>query len=203
MLQLVRTENTAKRSKNAPPRRKARTGRKHVTPQEFETWRKSVRERSSYPDRDALLITMMYRHGLRIGEAVRLTWDDVTLGRTGTVSIARAKKGRSGTHNLDGDELRLLRAVQRMKHVSRFLFTTKRDTPMSERTARHILTTAAVAAGLPVTNPHALRHGTGYRLIRKGTDLRRVQEFMGHRDIKSTTVYTALDASAVAGLEKD
>jgi site-specific recombinase XerD len=174
-----------------------------VTPQEFETWRSAVRAASSYPDRDALLITMMYRHGLRISEAVGLTWDDVTLGRTGTVTIRRAKRGRDGTHNLDGDELRMLRAVQRLPHASRFIFTTKRDTPMAERTARHILTTAAKSVDLPVTNPHALRHGTGYRLVRKGTDLRRIQEFMGHSDIKSTTIYTALDASATAGLERD
>lgn len=202
MLRLIQAENTAKTT-NRPPRRQPISGRKHVTPDEFEIWRKAVRERSSYPDRDALLITIMYRHGLRISEAVALTWDDINLGRTGTVAIRRAKNGRHGTHNLDGDEVRMLRATQRLAHVSRFVFTTKRDTSMSERTARHILTTAAKAAGLAVTNPHALRHGTGYRLIRKGTDLRRVQEFMGHRDIKSTTVYTALDPSALAGLERD
>jgi type 1 fimbriae regulatory protein FimB len=203
MLRLVQTEKTAKPAANKPPRRKPIAGRKHITPEEFDTWRKAVRDRSSYPDRDALLITIMFRHGLRVSEAVRLTWEDVNLSRVGTVMIRRAKHGRDGTHNLDGDELRMLRAVQRLRHVSRFIFTTKRGSPMSERTARHILTSAAKDAGLPVTNPHALRHGTGYRLIRKGTDLRRVQEFMGHRDIKSTTIYTALDSSAVAGLERD
>lgn len=198
MLQLVQTEKAAK-----TPKRQPITGRKHVTPEEFETWRKAIRERSEHADRDALLITMIYRHGLRISEAVALTWDDVTLARTGTVTIRRAKRGKTGTHNLDGDELRMLRAVQRGRYTSRFVFTTERFTPMSIRTARNILTSAARAAGLPVTNPHALRHGTGYRLIRKGTDLRRVQEFMGHADIKSTTIYTALDPSAVAGLERD
>jgi integrase len=203
MLRLVQEENSAKPTANRPPRRKPITGRKHITPEEFDVWRKAVRNLSSYPDRDALLITMCFRHGLRISEAVRLTWEDVNLGRAGTVTIRRAKRGRDGTHNLDGDELRMLRAVQRLRHVGRFIFTTKRNTPMSERTARHILTTAAKDAGLPVTNPHALRHGTGYRLIRKGTDLRRVQEFLGHKDIKSTTIYTTLDPSAIAGLERD
>lgn len=186
-----------------PPRRRHITGRKHITPEEFAAWRKAVRELSSYPDRDTLLITMMYRHGLRVSEAVSLQWADIVLERTGTVTIRRAKRGLTGTHNLDGDELRLLRAVQRLKHASRFVFTSRLDAPLSERMARHILTSAAKSIGLPVTNPHALRHGTGYRLVRKGTDLRRVQEFMGHRDIKSTTVYAALDASAVADLERD
>jgi integrase len=202
MLTLVRAEKTAKAT-NRPPRRQKLEGRKHITPEEFEIWRKAVREKSSYPERDALLITICFRHGMRISEAVALEWTDVTLGRAGTVTIRRAKNGRDGTHQLDTDELRMLRAVQRLEHTSRFIFTSRLDTPLSTRMARHILTTAAKRAGLPVTNSHALRHGTGYRLVRKGTDLRRIQEFMGHRCISSTTIYTALDPSAVAGLERD
>lgn len=74
---------------------------------------------------------------------------------------------------------------------------------MSVRTARHIITSAGETAGVPVTNPHALRHGTGYRLARKGTDLRRIGELLGHRDPKSTLIYSALDPGALAGLESD
>ncbi len=65
------------------------------------------------------------------------------------------------------------------------------------------LTSAGRSAGVPVTNPHALRHGAGYRLTLKKTDLRRIGEFLGHKDPKSTLVYSALDPSAVAGLERD
>jgi len=54
-----------------------------------------------------------------------------------------------------------------------------------------------------VTNPHALRHGCGYRLTRKKTDLRRIGEFLGHRDPKSMLIYSALDPDALAGLERD
>lgn len=204
-LKLVRAENSAKLP-NKPPRRQKVTGRKHVTPEEFEKIRRAARE-SRNGTRDALLVTLIYRHGLRISEAASLPWDDVQLGRSGSIYIRRKKRSHSGTHNLDTDELRMLRDVQRQQErsgkPSRFVFTSERGTPMTIRTVRHAITTAARAAGVPVTNPHALRHGTGYRLVAKGTDLRRVQQFLGHADIKSTVIYTALDPSAVAGLERD
>jgi integrase len=145
----------------------------------------------------------MYRHGLRISEAVALTWDDITFGKVCTVRIERRKGSNSGTHYLDGDEIRLLRALHRLDGGSRFIFTSERGGPLSVRTARHVITSAGRAAGVPVTNPHALRHGTGYRLTRKHIDLRRVGEFLGHRDPKSTLIYSALDPSALAGLERD
>lgn len=199
-LRLVRAENSAKFPNN-PPRKQRQPGRKHVTPEEFDAIRRAARD-SRNPTRDALLITMMYRHGLRISEAVGLTWDDVQLGRAGTLYIDRRKGSQSGTHTLDADELRMLRELHSTLPC-RFVFVSERGTPLAIRSASQIITGAARAAGVPVTNPHALRHGTGYRLIRKGTDLRRVQDFLGHKDIKSTTRYTALDPDAIAGLERD
>ncbi len=200
-LRLVQTEKSAKLS--APPRRKRIEGRKHVTPEEFEKIRAAARKRGRYPVRDTLLVTMMYRHGLRISEAVSMTWDDIVFGRTCTVHITRKKGSNSGTHYLDGDEVRMLRAVRRAESASRFVFTTERGGPMAIRTARRVITAAAQSAGVPVTNPHSLRHGAGYRLTRRGIDLRRIGEFLGHRDPKSTLVYSALDPGALAGLERD
>lgn len=205
-LQLVRAEKTAERP-NKPPRRQKVTGRKHVTPDEFRAIVKAARSNSQTPTRDALLITLIYRHGLRISEAVSVTWDDCLLGRSGTLRIHRRKGSTSGTHNLDADELRMLREVQREQErtnrLSRFVFVSKRRGPLSIRTAREIITAAARAAGVPVTNPHALRHGAGYRLINKGYDLRHVQQYLGHKDIKSTTIYTELSPDALAGMERD
>ena len=48
------------------------------------------------------------------------------------------------------------------------------------------------SAGLPNIHPHALRHASGYELPMKGVDTRRLQVFLGHRSITSTTMYTNL-----------
>jgi integrase len=123
-LRLVQAEISAKL--NRPPRRKPIEGRKHVTPEEFEKIRLAARRHGRHPVRDTLLVTMMYRHGLRISEAVSLMWDDITFGKTCTVHIVRKKGSNSGTHYLDGDEIRLLRALHRLEEGSRFIFTSER-----------------------------------------------------------------------------
>jgi integrase len=95
-LRLVHAEISAKL--NLPPRRKRIEGRKHVTPEEFEKIRTAARKQGRFPVRDALLITMMFRHGLRISEAVSLVWDDITFGTTCTVHINRKKGSNSDAH---------------------------------------------------------------------------------------------------------
>jgi type 1 fimbriae regulatory protein FimB/type 1 fimbriae regulatory protein FimE len=118
-----------------------------VTPEEFEKIRTAARKQGRCPVRDALLVTMMFRHGLRISEAVALTWDDITFGKTSTVRINRKKGSNSGTHYLDGDEIRMLRAVRREDGGSRFVFSSERGGPMAVRTARLVITSAGKACG--------------------------------------------------------
>ena len=55
-------------------------------------------------------------------------------------------------------------------------------------------------AGLSNVHPHTLRHSTGYNLVNRGTDLRLIQSFMGHKSINSTIRYTAVDTKRYAKL---
>ena len=67
---------------------------------------------SRNPVRDRLLILMAFRHALRVSELVGLRWQQIHLD-TATIHITRAKNGTPGNHRLEGDELRLLRALRR------------------------------------------------------------------------------------------
>ena len=67
---------------------------------------------SRNPVRDRLLILMAFRHALRVSELVDLRWQQVHLD-SATIDIRRAKNGTPGIHGLQGDELRLLRALRR------------------------------------------------------------------------------------------
>ena len=55
-------------------------------------------------------------------------------------------------------------------------------------------------AGLRKITPHMLRHGCGYALINKGYDVRVVQDYLGHKDIRNTAIYTRLDDKQFKGL---
>src|SRR4030095_7753396 len=76
---------------------------------------------SRNPVRDRLLILMAFPHALRGSELVTLRWQQIHLD-TATVDIRRAKNGTPGIHGLQGDELRLLRALRRAHPPAHFLF---------------------------------------------------------------------------------
>src|SRR5215470_8691928 len=65
---------------------------------------------SRNPVRDRLLILMAFRHALRVSELVNLRWEQIHLD-TATIHVTRAKNGTPSNHGLQGDELRLLRAL--------------------------------------------------------------------------------------------
>jgi integrase len=147
---------------------------------------------SRNPDRDRLLILMAFRHALRVSELVNLRWERIHLD-TATIHITRAKNGTPGNHGLQGDELRLLRALRREHPHADFVFLSERKAPLSVDGAQKLIERLGVAAKLsfPI-HAHMLRHAAGYALAARGVDTRTLQAFMGHRSIANTVIYTAV-----------
>jgi integrase len=81
--------------------------------------------------RDACLITVAYRHGLRAKEASELEWSQVEFGRSAAPHVRRAKKGKPAVHPIRGDELRMLTALRKDYPDSGYVFTTERGTPFT------------------------------------------------------------------------
>jgi type 1 fimbriae regulatory protein FimB/type 1 fimbriae regulatory protein FimE len=141
--------------------------------------------------RDAAMILICFRHGLRASELCELQWSDAEF-ETATLHLRRAKGGTPGTHPLLGDELRALRALKR-DAKSPFMFVSERDAPFSVSGLQKMIERAGVQAKMPFkVHPHMLRHATGYVLANKGTDTRTLQSYLGHRSIQSTVRYTEL-----------
>ena len=140
------------------------------------------------PVRDRLLILMAFR----VSELVDLRWQQIDLD-TATVHIRRAKNGTPGIHGLQGDEMRLLRALRREHPHADFVFLSERKAPLSVDGAQKLIERLGVAAELPFPiHAHMLRHAAGYALAARGVDTRTLQAFMGHRSIANTVVYTAV-----------
>jgi type 1 fimbriae regulatory protein FimB/type 1 fimbriae regulatory protein FimE len=93
-------------------RKRAAKPRKHLTEEEVERLMKAARETGRYGERDAALILLAYRHGLRVSELVALTWQQVDL-KGALMHVARRKNGTPSTQPLTGRELRSLRALLR------------------------------------------------------------------------------------------
>ena len=167
--------------------------REYLTSDEVKDLIKGAKASPWYGARDASLILLMYRHGLRVSEAVDLTWDQVNF-KLGVLHVTRLKGGTRSTHPLGGDELRALRALNRQAKTQ-FLFTSNRGGPLSIRTVHAIVANAGKRAGFDYSiHPHMLRHSTGYHLAMQGQDTRAIQHYMGHASITNTVKYTQISS---------
>jgi integrase len=183
-----------------PVEQKPRVGkRRFLRPEEANRLAEAAGRRGRYPFRDKVLLRAVYRHGLRAQEAVELQWDQFDLD-AGTLHIRRAKGGKDGTHTLARDELRDFRKLKNAA-TGIFVFETERGGPLSVDSLQRIVKEAGHVAGLDVeAHPHMLRHAAGYYLINEGYDVRVAQDYLGHKNIASTAIYTALSPKRLAAV---
>jgi type 1 fimbriae regulatory protein FimB len=140
--------------------------------------------------RNHLLVLMMYRHGLRVSEAIDLRRDEIDLDRS-RLWVRRLKNGLSVEQPIPGDELRAIRRYLTMRADSLpWVFLSERGHPLTRQAVNDLLAVAAEAAGLAPVHPHMLRHSCGFHLANRGFDLRLIQDYLGHRDPKHTAHYT-------------
>jgi type 1 fimbriae regulatory protein FimB/type 1 fimbriae regulatory protein FimE len=143
--------------------------------------------------RDATMVLVAYRHGLRASELVDLRWDQVDF-RAATLHVRRVKQGTPSAHPIVGDELRALRRLQREQAPkSPFVFTSERSAPFTTAGFARMVERAGIEARLGFkVHPHMLRHACGYALANKGHDTRALQAYLGHKNIQHTVRYTEL-----------
>lgn len=181
----------------APPLKKPnaeRRSREHLSPAEVEKLIAAARRLGRHGLRDAAMILLAYRHGLRVSELVALRQEQVDL-RQGILHVRRRKHGLPSTHPLRGPEIRLLRQVLREYPETPYVFVSERKGPMSASAFRKLVARAGEAAqlGMPL-HPHMLRHSTGFKLANDGQDTRAIQYYLGHKNIQHTVLYTQLAA---------
>jgi integrase len=169
----------------------ART-REYLTAKEVEDLMAAARKASRYGHRDATMILIAYRHGLRASEVCDLQWHQVELN-AGRLHVRRSKRGTPSVHPVQGDELRALRRLQREQPPSPHVFCSERGGPIAAKSFHTLISRLGERAGMafPI-HPHMLRHGCGYALANAGHDTRAIQAWMGHKNIQHTVRYTEL-----------
>ncbi len=180
--------------RNVPPGRRKNVDlrtREYLTPDEVTALVSHAGKVGRHKTRDRTLILALYRHGLRVSEAIDLKWTQVDF-KQAEMHVRRLKGGTPSVHPIKGDELRLLRKVER-QYDSKFVFVSERGLPMSRSAIAAIVKRAAKRAEVALAvHPHMLRHACGYYLANKGVDTRTIQAYLGHRSIQHTVRYTEL-----------
>jgi integrase len=166
--------------------------REYLTEAEVEKLMNAAKD-NRWGHRDATMVLVAYRHGLRVSELVDLRWDQVDFRRA-TLHVRRRKQGTPSVHPIIGDELRALRRLQREQEPkSPFVFTSERGAPFATAGFARMVERAGIEARLGFkVHPHMLRHACGYALANRGHDTRALQAYLGHKNIQHTVRYTEL-----------
>ncbi|MBF0517670.1 MAG: tyrosine-type recombinase/integrase [Nitrospirae bacterium] len=170
------------------------TERKHLTGLEVEKLLAATKG-SRHEARDRCLLLLMYRHGLRVSEACGLTLSQVDI-ESRILHVERLKQGLSTTHPLRPDELKAIRAWlsirAKMKPETDAFFISALRKPLNRKTAWLAIRSYGELAELSLpSHPHMLRHACGFALADQGADTRLIQDYLGHRNIQHTVIYTA------------
>jgi|SRR3989344_3477834 len=141
-----------------------------------------------------LIIKMLYASGLRLSECLNLKINDLELKeKIGWVRNGKGGKDRSFilAEGFINDLSRYLGY-----HSGPYLFS--RDKPLTPRNVQKIIKRAAQKAGIakPVS-PHKLRHSFATHLLDSGTDVRVIQELLGHSNLQTTQIYTKVSLEKI------
>jgi site-specific recombinase XerD len=148
------------------------------------------------------LLMLIYSAGLRVGESVRLELRDIDPGRK--LIHLRGAKGKKDRYTLLSDVMiSQLGEYQKVYHPEEFLFRgAEGKAHLSERSAEKVFAQALESAGiLKHATIHTLRHSFATHLLEAGTDLRFIQELLGHSSSKTTEIYTHVSKKSLENIQ--
>jgi integrase/recombinase XerC len=162
-------------------------------------------EEAAFPDRDRLILELLYGCGIRNSELTGINLDDIH-PRQGVILVRG--KGRKERLVPFGDSAQIAlrdyrpRRAEILEQHNRTgepaLLVNLRGTRLTTRSVGRIVKAVAVAGGLPAeVHPHTLRHAFGTHMLEEGADLRAIQELLGHERLSTTQRYTQLTTRQV------
>src|SRR5215475_11421005 len=161
-------------------------------------------ETAAFPERDRLMLELLYGCGIRNSELTGINLDDIRLSVEAILIRGKGKKeryvpfGESAKVALSA-YLPARQAILSDAHKnSNGLLINQRGGRLTTRSVGRIIKKIAVAKGLsPDVHPHTLRHAFGTHMLEEGADLRAIQELLGHERLATTQRYTQLSTKHV------
>ena len=147
-----------------------------------------------------LLLLVGYGSGLRVSEIVNLKWEDIYFEEQ-KIHVKNAKGKKDRMVALSEGILELLRKYYSVYKPKDWLFEGQYGGQYSARSIQAVFQKAKIRARVsPNVSFHSLRHSYATHLHERGTDIKLIQELLGHSDIKTTLRYTHVSNRALEGI---
>ena len=144
--------------------------------------------------RAVLMIELLYSCALRVSELVGINLEDIDMDEGFVKVMGKGGKARFSPMGQTTVDVLKRYIKQRPNCATNALFINQNNTRISTRTVQNVVKKRALQVGVSINvHPHMLRHAAATHFLQSSHDLRTVQEFLGHKSIKSTQVYTHLD----------
>ena len=146
--------------------------------------------------RDKAMVELLYSSGLRLSELCGLNMESISIKERSCRVVGKGKKTRDlpvGEKAIQSLRDWLLVRENISSDTNKALFLNKNGKRISTRSVQLRLERLSKKRGLPMVNPHMLRHSFASHILESSGDLRAVQEMLGHSDIGTTQIYTKLD----------
>lgn len=180
---------------------------KSVSPAQVEKVLSNCDRTTAYGKRDYAILLLLARLGLRVGEVVSLSLDDISW-ETGTLIV----RGKSGPRTMPlpkdvGEAVAQYLSEVRPPTKSRVVFFRLRPpirAMKSQESICGVVRRAMMQARIESNNrgAHQFRHGLATELLRKGASIPEIGEILGHQKMESTMIYAKVDLKSLQKLAK-
>jgi integrase/recombinase XerC len=164
-------------------------------------------ESAAFPERDSVILELLYGCGLRNSELIGMNLDDIHWSNEAILVRGKGRKQRIAP--LGETAAKAIREylpkrqelLKSKKKTNPALLLNLRGTRLTTRSVGRIVKQIAIARGLPADiHPHTLRHAFGTHMLEEGADLRAIQELLGHERLSTTQRYTQLSMKHVVSV---
>ena len=135
-----------------------------------------------------LVMMFLYYAGLRLDETRNIKWSDIDFDR----EIIHLKTAKGDKERRVFLHKRLIESLESIGiKESGWIFFSQRGSKYNKRTIQQIVKNASRKVGIKKNiTPHTLRHSFATHLLESGADIRYIQQLLGHKDLKTTQIYT-------------
>lgn len=164
-------------------------------------------ENAAFPERDSVILELLYGCGLRNSELIGINLDDIHWSNEAILVRGKGKKerivplGETAAKAIREYLPKRQALLAGRKKSNPALLLNLRGARLTTRSVGRIVKQIAVARGLPADiHPHTLRHAFGTHMLEEGADLRAIQELLGHERLSTTQRYTQLSMKHVVSV---